>query len=50
MIQLNVRVAIVTGGVQGIGLEVNLSLARAGANVVVAELVEGNIPAAIAEI
>ena len=50
MIQLNGRVAIVTGGVQGIGLGVSLSLARAGANVVLAELVEGKIPAAVAEI
>ena len=50
MIQLNGRVAIVTGGVQGIGLGVSLSLARAGANVVLAELVEGLIPAAVAEI
>ena len=50
MIRLDGRVAIVTGGVQGIGLGVSLSLARAGANVVVAELVEGLIPAAVAEI
>ena len=34
MINLERRVAIVTGGVQGIGLGVNLSLARAGTNVV----------------
>ena len=50
MIKLDGRVAIVTGGVQGIGLGVSLSLARAGANVVVAELVEERIPPAIAEI
>ena len=50
MNQLNGRVAIVTGGVQGIGLGVSLSLARAGAKVVLAELVEENIPAAVAEI
>ncbi len=50
MIQLNGRVAIVTGGVQGIGLGVSLSLARAGANVVLAEVVEEHIPAAVAEI
>ena len=50
MINLDGRVAIVTGGVQGIGLGVSLSLARAGANVVVAELVEERIPAAVAEI
>ena len=50
MNHLNGRVAIVTGGVQGIGLGVSLSLARAGAKVVLAELVEENIPAAVAEI
>ena len=50
MINLDGRVAIVTGGVQGIGLGVSLSLARAGANVVVAELVEDRIPPAVAEI
>ena len=50
MINLDGRVAIVTGGVQGIGLGVSLSLARAGANVVLAELVEERIPPAIAEI
>ena len=50
MSQLNGRVAIVTGGVQGIGLGVSLSLARAGADVVLAEAVEGRIPAAVAEI
>ena len=50
MINLDGRVAIVTGGVQGIGLGVSLSLARAGANVLVAELVEERIPPAIAEI
>ena len=50
MIDLEGRVAIVTGGVQGIGLGVSLSLARAGANVVVAELVEERMPPAIAEI
>ena len=50
MINLDGRVAIVTGGVQGIGLGVSKSLARAGANVVVAELVEERIPPAIAEI
>ena len=50
MINLDGRVAIVTGGVQGIGLGVSLSLARAGANVVLAELVEERIPAAVAEI
>ena len=50
MINQGGRVAIVTGGVQGIGLGVSLSLARAGANVVLAELVEERIPPAIAEI
>ena len=50
MINLDGRTAIVTGGVQGIGLGVSLSLARAGANVVVAELVEERIPPVVAEI
>ena len=50
MNQLNGRVAIVTGGVQGIGLGVSLCLARAGANVVLAELVKENILAASAKI
>ena len=50
MSQLAGRVAIVTGGVQGIGLGVSMCLARAGANVMLAELVERNIPAAVAEI
>ena len=50
MNQLNGRVAIVTGGVQGIGLGVSLCLARAGANVVLAELVKENIPASVAKI
>ena len=50
MSQLAGRVAIVTGGVQGIGLGVSMCLARAGANVMLAELVEHNIPSAIAEI
>lgn len=50
MINLDGRTAIVTGGVQGIGLGVSLSLARVGANVVVAELVEERIPPAVAEI
>ena len=50
MSQLNGRVAIVTGGVQGIGLGVSQSLARAGASVVLAEAVEERIPAAVAEI
>ena len=50
MSQLNGRIAIVTGGVQGIGLGVSQSLARAGASVVLAEAVEERIPAAVAEI
>ena len=50
MSQLAGRVAIVTGGVQGIGLGVSMCLARAGANVMLAELVERNIPAAVSEI
>ena len=43
MSQLAGRVAIVTGGVQGIGLGVSMCLARAGANVMLAELVEYNL-------
>ena len=50
MNQLNGRVAIVTGGVQGIGLGVSLCLARAGANVVLGELVKENILAAASKI
>ena len=50
MNQLNGRVAIVTGGVQGIGLGVSLCLAKAGANVVLAELVKENILAAASKI
>lgn len=38
MAQLDGRVAIVTGAVQGIGLGVALSMARAGANIVVADM------------
>ena len=48
MAQLDGRVAIVTGGVQGIGGGVALSLARAGANIVVAEAVQERIPPAVA--
>lgn len=47
MSQLDGRVAIVTGGVQGIGLGVALSLARAGANIVIAEAAEERIPQAV---
>ena len=50
MIQLDGRVAIVTGGVQGIGGGVALSLARAGANIVVAEAVQERIPPAVARL
>ncbi len=39
-----------TGGVQRIGLGVSLSLARAGAKVMLAEVVEERIPAAVAKI
>ncbi len=38
MAQIDGRVAIVTGAVQGIGLGVALSMTRAGANIVVAEI------------
>jgi 3-oxoacyl-[acyl-carrier protein] reductase len=50
MTQLDGRVAIVTGGVQGIGQGVALSLARAGANIVVAEAVQERIPPAVASL
>jgi len=50
MTQLDGRVAIVTGGVQGIGGGVALSLARAGANIVVAEAVQERIPPAVARL
>ncbi|MCS7132791.1 MAG: SDR family oxidoreductase [Nitrososphaeria archaeon] len=40
MINLNGRVAIVTGAAQGIGKEVGLSLARAGADVVIVDVVD----------
>lgn len=50
MTQLNGRVAIVTGAAQGIGHGVALSLARAGAHIVVAEAVQERIPPAVANI
>ena len=50
MTQLDGRVAIVTGGVQGIGGGVALSLARAGANIVVAEAIQERIPPAVARL
>lgn len=50
MTQLDGRVAIVTGAAQGIGHGVALSLARAGANIVVAEAVQERIPQAVANI
>lgn len=50
MTQLDGRIAIVAGGVQGIGRGVALSLARAGANIVVAEAVQERIPQAVASL
>ena len=50
MTQLDGRVAIVTGGVQGIGGGVAHSLARAGANIVVAEAVQERISPAVARL
>ena len=50
MTQLNGRIAIVTGGVQGIGQGVAVSLAQAGANIVVAEAVQERISPAVASL
>ena len=50
MAQLDGRVAIVTGAVQGIGLGVALSMARAGANIVVADMAQDGLAPAVAEI
>ncbi len=50
MAQLEGRVAIVTGAVQGIGLGVALSMARAGANIVVADMAQDGLASAVAEI
>ena len=50
MAQLDGRVAIVTGAAQGIGLGVALSMARAGANIVVADIVQDGLASAVAEI
>jgi 3-oxoacyl-[acyl-carrier protein] reductase len=50
MTGLNGRVAIVTGGGQGIGLGVSLALARAGAQVVIADAVQGRLARAAAEV
>ena len=50
MAQLDGRVAIVTGAVQGIGLGVALSMARAGANIVVADIAQDGLASAVTEI
>ena len=50
MAQLEGRVAIVTGAVHGIGLGVALSMARAGANIVVADMAQDGLAPAVAEI
>ena len=50
MTQLTGRVAIVTGGGQGIGQGVALSLARAGAHVVINETGQGRITRTVAEV
>lgn len=50
MAQLTDKVAVVTGAGQGIGRAIALTMARAGANVVVAEMVEERIAPVIAEI
>ena len=50
MAQLDGRVAIVTGAVQGIGLGVALSMARTGANIVVADMAQDGLASVVAEI
>jgi len=50
MTQLDGRVAIVTGGGQGIGLGVASCLARAGAQVLIADAVQDRVARAVAEI
>jgi len=50
MARLDGRVAIVTGAVQGIGLGVALSMARAGADIVVADMTQDGLASAVAEI
>ena len=50
MAQIDGRVAIVTGAVQGIGLGVALSMTRAGANIVVADMAQDGLASAVAEI
>ena len=45
-LELQGRVAIVTGGARGIGLEITSMFARAGARVVIADVLEGHASAA----
>ena len=50
MNRLDGRVAIVTGAGQGIGHSVALCLARAGAHIVVSEVVQERIPRTVADV